>query len=107
VATNDLLDICGYRPRGVMNDEQRKDDLIQYILDEVKSTQSLVIQPLPNIVLMRRDQFDTLRPSAEFVPTDALIWKVMDPPDPMPFCMMDIHVKGEFEPKPDSLLLLS
>lgn len=106
----DLLDLSDHRIRSqeVMSRQQLRDELITLIVNEVKATQSLLIQPFPNILLLNRTQFDILRPSEEFEPTDELIWKTIDPKDPrLPLNMMDIHVKGEFEPKPSSLLLSS
>jgi hypothetical protein len=106
MASTDLLDISDDTIKGITPDEV-KDNLIQHIINCVKSTQTFVIQPLPNILLLNRTQFDILRPSPDFQPTDELMWKTKDLKTGEVLNLMDIHVKGEFEPKPSNLLLLS
>jgi hypothetical protein len=66
----------------------------------VKETQSLIVQQLPNVLLLNRQQFDMVRPDADLEPTDELLWKTIDPLTKDIINVMDIHVKGVFEPKP-------
>lgn len=103
----DLLDMTDWKPNYAMDYQGQKDKLIEDILYAVHDTQSLVIQPLPNILLLTRYQFNLLRPDETYDPEEALIWRVWDPKVREVICMMDIHVKGEFEPKPKTLLTLT
>jgi hypothetical protein len=108
----DLLDITDWSPSFGLSRDQMMEEFCMHIVNCVKSTQMFVIQPLPNILLMTREQFDFVKPDADFQPTDELIWKTKDPNSLNPrtgapeiLNMMDVHVKGEFEPTPPSLLL--
>lgn len=103
----DLLDISEHRVRGqdVMPAQELRAHLSDLINHEMKATQATVIQPYPNILLLSRAQFDLLRPDETFEPTDELVWRALDLYAGHGYLMLDIHVKGEFEPMPRSLLL--
>lgn len=110
----DLLDITDFSPKFALDRQQVVEEICLEIVKRVMSTQAFVVQPLPNILLMTRDQFDVLRPDMESEPQDELYWKTVHPTriDPKTgrleiINIMDIHVRGEFEPTPQNLLLLN
>lgn len=94
----DTCDITDLKP-------MEYDQLYREIYEAVRSTQLILIRPYPHILLVRPDQFEVLRPDESYDPWDDLLWKNKDPNTRETINVMDIHVKGIYEPKQNMILL--
>lgn len=100
-----ILDITDYKLSLVFSNEEAKRDLYRYIFQSVLDMQGLVLRPLPDVLLVTPYQFDILKPTVDTKPEDGMMYKNINPRTLEIVNVMEVHVKGVYEPKPNMLLL--
>lgn len=75
--------------------KERGEALREAIFNAVKDTQSIVVKPLPNVLVMTKDQFDDQLPFDEMVVPDGVVdrYKPKDHLWITPINAMDVVVK--------------
>lgn len=96
-----IHDVTPYKEKGKA--------LIKKVVDEINDSQAFVITPLPNVIKMRLDQYNSLQGQPELqamndysqildkvTESKSMMFQVLDRKDPTspPMCVMEVQIEG-------------